>query len=116
MGEFAETSSAKKPNPAFVTVKATVRGQLQEIQFESESLLLLLEHLRSGFTVSGGFLLNKNNIAVMSLQSGETYTFVGFLDVTSSTPSGIMFSQNFHSLFLYNIVYQGEVRAQKLKN
>jgi hypothetical protein len=45
MGEFAETSSAKKPNPAFVTVKATVRGQHQEIQFESESLLLLLEHL-----------------------------------------------------------------------
>ena len=86
MEEFAEISATKKPNTAFVTVKASVRGQPRENFFRSDDpILLLLDLLRSTFNVSGGHLLDKYNYTALSLQSGETYNFVDFLEVTSSS-------------------------------
>jgi len=47
MGEFAETSAAKKSYPSFVTVKATVQGQHKEFRFKCEDLMLIEGKLRS---------------------------------------------------------------------
>jgi hypothetical protein len=86
-------SSANKFKPAFVTVKASVRGQTRECIFptDNDNPNVIKSELRSGFVVTGGFLIDKGNVVAILLQRGETYTFVEIFDTTDSAPPGTKF-------------------------